>query len=65
MYWNVNWFESIVENTWFKYYPSNGYTTAFLFTLNNFQIIYDKDNWLKTIQDSIQTKYYKKKYDVA
>lgn len=57
MYWNVNWFESIVENTWFKYYPSNGYTTAFLFTLNNFQIIYDKDNWLKTIQDSIQTKY--------
>lgn len=57
MYWNVNWFESIVKNTWFKYYPSNGYTTAFLFTLNNFQIIYDKDNWLKTIQDSIQTKY--------
>lgn len=57
MYWNVNWFESIVENTWFKYYPSNGYTTAFLFTLNNFQIIYDEDNWLKTIQDSIQTKY--------
>lgn len=57
MYWNVNWFESIVENTWFKYYPSNGYTTAFLFTLNNFQIIYDKDNWLKTLQDSIQTKY--------
>lgn len=57
MYWNVNWFESIVKNTWFKYYPSNGYTTAFLFTLNNFQIIYDKDNWLKTLQDSIQTKY--------
>lgn len=57
MYWNVNWFESIIENTWFKHYPSNGYTTAFLFTLNNFQIIYDEDNWLKTIQDSIQTKY--------
>ena len=59
MYWNVNWFESIVENTWFKHYPSNGYTTAFLFTLNNFQIIYDKDNWLKALQNSIQTEYPK------
>ena len=57
MYWNVNWFENIITNTWFKHYPSNGYTTAFLFTLNNFQIIYDKDNWLKTLQDSIQTEY--------
>jgi len=34
MYWNTKWFESIVENTWVRHYPSNGYTTAFLFTLN-------------------------------
>jgi FtsH-binding integral membrane protein len=32
MYWNVNWFSEIVNNVWFKHYPSNGYTTAFLFT---------------------------------
>ena len=57
MYWNVKWFEDAVNNVWFKHYPSNGYTTAFLFTLNNFQIIYDKDNWLKTLQDSIQSEY--------
>lgn len=57
MYWNTNWFKETVNNVWFKYYPSNGYTTAFLFTLNNFQIIYDKNNWLKTLQQSIQTKY--------
>lgn len=57
MYWNVNWFENIVENIWVKHYPSNGYTTAFLFTLNNFQIIYDTDNWLLNLQNSIQTEY--------
>jgi len=57
MYWNTKWFESIVENTWVRHYPSNGYTTAFLFTLNNFQIIYDNDNWLKSLQNSIKTAY--------
>ena len=57
MYWNTKWFEDIVNNVWFKHYPSNGYTTAFLFTLNNFRIIYDKDKWLKTLQNSIQTEY--------
>jgi len=59
MYWDVKWFEDVVNNVWFKHYPSNGYTTAFLFTLNNFQIFYDKTNWLKTLQDTIQTEYPK------
>lgn len=57
MYWNKGWFSQVVENVWQKHYPSNGYTTAFLFTLNNFQIIYDKDNWLINLQKSIKTEY--------
>lgn len=57
MYWNKNWFNGVVENTWVKHYPSNGYSTAFLFTLNNFQIIYDKDGWLTNLQNSIKTGY--------
>lgn len=57
MYFNINWFESVVNNVWVKHYPSNGYTTAFLFTLNNFQIIYDTDNWLLNLHNSIQTEY--------
>lgn len=57
MYWNKDWFNQVVENVWQRHYPSNGYTTAFLFTLNNFQIIYDKDNWLVNLQKSIQTEY--------
>ena len=52
----------ILEYTKFlnrKHYPSNGYTTAFLYTLNNFQIIYDTDNWLSDLQKSIKTQYPK------
>ena len=59
MYWNVNWFENIVDNIWFKHYPSNSYTTAFLFTLKNFEIIFDSDNWLLNLQNSIKTEYPK------
>ena len=59
MYWDVNWFKNIVNNVWFNYYPSNGYTTAFLFTLKNFKIIFDRDNWLSDLQDSIKTEYPK------
>lgn len=59
MYWGVNWFSETVNNIWFKHYPSNGYTTAFLFTLKNFEILYDKDNWLLNLQNSINTNYPK------
>ena len=57
MYWNVNWFEGVTENIWIKHYPSNGYTTAFLFTLKNFEIMYDKNNWLKNLQDKVKTDF--------
>ena len=59
MYWGVNWFESMVNNVWIKRYPSNGYTTAFIFTLKNFEIIYDSDNWLRNLQNSVKTEYPK------
>lgn len=59
MYWNVNWFENIVDNVWFKHYPSNGYTTAFLFTLKNFEVIFEKDNWLSNLQNAVNTEYPK------
>lgn len=60
MYWDADWFSGVVENVWEKYYPSNDYTTAFLYTLNNFQILYDKNCWLKTLQEKINTPYPKK-----
>ena len=60
MFWNTNWFESVVDNVWIKNYPSNGYTTAFLYTLNNFKIEYDQKNWLTNIQNKIKTAYPQK-----
>lgn len=57
MFWDVNWFESIVDNVWIKHYPSNGYTTCFLYTLKNQQILFEKDNWLTLLKNKIDTKY--------
>ncbi len=58
MYWNINWFEDTIKNTWEKHYPSNGYTTCFLFTLYNFQIKYDTENWLTGLQKRISEEKY-------
>ena len=57
MYWNKGWFEDVVKNVWIKHYPSNGYTTCFLYTLNNFKIVYDTNNWLQNLQNKIKTDY--------
>lgn len=57
MYWNTNWFESCIDNVWIKHYPSNGYTTAFLYTLSICEIIYDKNNWLQGLKNKINTDY--------
>lgn len=57
MYWNKEWFENVVNNTWIKAYPQNGYTTCFLYTLKNFNIFYDKNNWLQNLKKIISTQY--------
>lgn len=57
MYWNVDWFNSVVQNVWDKHYPSNGYTTCFLYTLKNFRILYDKSGWLRLLQEHLNTPY--------
>jgi hypothetical protein len=59
MFWNVDWFEETVKNVWEKHYPSNGYSTCFLYTLKNFDIKYDKNLWLKNMQDKLKTPYPK------
>ena len=57
MYWNTNWFEETVKNVWEKHYPSNGYTTCFLYTLKNLDIKYDPSDWLKNLQNKLNTPY--------
>lgn len=57
MFWNKEWFNGVYENIWEKYYPSNGYTTCFLYTLKNFEILYDKNSWLSGLQKNLNTFY--------
>lgn len=59
MYWNTQWFNDAIENVWEKHYPSNGYTTCFLYTLSNFKIIYDKNNWLISLKEKLKKDYPK------
>lgn len=59
MYFNKQWFEDNFNNVWIKHYPSNGYTTCFLHTLNVMDIKNDKTGWLKNLQNRLKTLYPK------
>ncbi len=63
MFWNTEWFENTIKNVWEKHYPSNGYTTCFLYTLKNFDIKYDPKGWLKNLQSKIDSPYPKELQD--
>lgn len=57
VYADKGWMEDNVKNIWQKHYPSNGYTTCFLFTLKNCEPLYDKDGWLADIKKQLDTPY--------
>lgn len=57
MFWNINCFSQTIENVWINHYPSNGYTTCFLYTLDNFQILFEKNEYLTKLKHIIDTPY--------
>ena len=57
MYFDKNWMESVVHNVWEKHFPSNGYTTCFLFTIKNCEPLYDKDGWLQGLKNKLNSPY--------
>lgn len=57
VYADKSWMEDNVKNIWQKHYPSNGYTTCFLFTLKNCEPLCDKDGWLAGIKKQLDTPY--------
>lgn len=57
MYFNKQWFGDYFENVWIKHYPSNGYTTCFLYTLKILEIIYDRNGWLEGLQKRLNSSY--------
>lgn len=59
-FFNFVWLEENVRNVWQRYEASNGYTTAFLYTLKHAKILYDPSNWFEKIKLSINTPYPEK-----
>lgn len=57
VYANKGFMEDNVKNIWQKHYPSNGYTTCFLFTLKNCEPLCDKDGWLAGVKKQLDTPY--------
>ena len=60
MFFDVKWFENIVRSVWLQGQASNGYTTAFLYTLSNLEIKYDPQLWLTALKSIISTPYPEK-----
>ncbi len=60
MFFDCAWFEGIVRSTWIEGNASNGYTTCFLYTLNNLTIEFEKDGWLSALKKTISTPYPEK-----
>ncbi len=63
MFFNRSWFEGIVRSVWLDCRASNGYTTAFLYTLSNLIVVHDSENWLKDLKMLISTPYPEKLRD--
>lgn len=57
MYRSREWIENCVDNTWVKHYPYVGYSTCFIFNIKFSQILYDTENWYKSLQDKVSGKY--------
>ena len=58
-YFDKNWIDDVVENVWHKHQASNGYTTCFLHTIKNGEALRDKNGWLKTKKEELNTPYPK------
>ena len=57
MFFDAGWFEGLVRSVWIDGRASNGYTTAFLYTLSNLDIRFDPTGWLRGLRDLIDTPY--------
>ena len=59
MYFDINWIERIVNDTWLNYRASIGYTTCFLFTLKMCRTLYDRNGKLSVLKKILDTPYPK------
>lgn len=56
-YFNTNWIAENIERVWHNSCASNGYTTCFIYTIKNCEILFEKDNWLAKLKEDISKPY--------
>ena len=57
VFFDAAWFGDLVRSVWLDGRASNGYTTAFLYTLSNLDVRFDPDGWLGGLRALIGTPY--------
>lgn len=57
MFRSTDWIQNEINKTLREYNASNGYTTCFLYNIQNSQILYEKENWFSDIQKQLKIKY--------
>lgn len=57
MYRSPEWIESQIKRIWEEYGASVGYSTCFIYNVKNSEILYDKNNWYKNLQEKVSSEY--------
>lgn len=57
MYRCPNWIQEQIERVWHNKQASVGYSTCFLHNVATSQVLYDKSNWFKNLQEQLQGDY--------
>lgn len=57
MYRSPEWIEFQIKRIWEEYGASVGYSTCFIYNVKNSEILYDKNNWYKNLQEKVSGVY--------
>ena len=57
MYFDCSWFDRVIKDTWLHFKASNGYTTAFHYTLKNLEVLYDPCSYISGLKEVLHTPY--------
>ncbi len=57
MYRRRDWIEEQIQRVWAGFQASLGYTTCFVYNVQNAVILYDPEGWFKSLQEKLSTPY--------
>jgi len=57
IYWQKSWIEGQINRVLTLYRANIGYSTSFWFTMKNMKVLFDRNGWLKNLQDKCHRPY--------